>query len=368
MKGKRLLLFLGIWVAIILVMLPTMSACAPEEEVVAPGEEVEEVEEVEEAEQPGIPVIKVVEALSTPPTYIVAVYWEDLMKMWDEALPNYKIDYDPHYGGEIFPGTQAIEALASGAIQMGGTMSGQSAGFEPRFKILDVPLLWTSRYHLRRFFETPEWQKVMRDHEAAGIHVLIDSVPSYWQWFYFYDKEVRTLEDMAGLRIRCQQTPPQIRAVELLGANPIAVAAAELTVAMQTHMFDGMVGCLSPPWIRMLGYLDYMKTALEFPITFTMLSKAVNTEWWYSLPEEVRQALEDLIPEWFDDYWEAYYQAELLDGMELVRNNIVTTTLSEAEFAKWDAVLKPLQDEVGDKIGHDLIEAALRVRIPGEAP
>jgi TRAP-type C4-dicarboxylate transport system substrate-binding protein len=113
-------------------------------------------------------------------------------------------------------------------------------------------------------------------------------------WLAFSNTPVHTLEDIQGMRIRTMESPIMTRSIELLGAAPISVTVSELTVAMQTGMFEGMIVALSPGYIRYLGYLDYNAYIFEFPITYTIAGTAMNADWYLGLPDEARLAFETI--------------------------------------------------------------------------
>ena len=149
------------------------------------------------------------------------------------------------------------------------------------------------------------------------------------------------------------------RSIELLGAAPISVTVSELTVAMQTGMFEGMIVSLSPGYIRYLGYLDYNAYLFEFPITYTLSSTALNTEWYTGLPDDVRLAFETILPNWYTNLDSAGV-ADRAIGIQMWEDDCEEFVPSEAEMDRWTAAISPVIDEVDARIGGGLIDAAYR--------
>jgi len=273
----------------------------------------------------------------------------------------YKIVYEPHYQGEIFPGDQQIEALQMGNTQWGSCGNYAEEGWDPRVGLFFSPLLWLNHEHTDSFFKTPEAKAWMDDlDQKRGVHVISHS--DYPMGLLFRTKLVKSLEDMKGLKIRTMTSRAQTRSMELLGAVPVIVSTEELTFAMSTGMMDGIINALHPAYFPQLGYLVYMHYALEFPITNAPTMTAVNSKWYYALPDPVRKFID---VEWPKENEKEYQLGveDRLKGIKIIRETVKEYgKLSDAEFARWETAIKPLYDEIDKKIGGGLMAAAIRCR------
>jgi TRAP-type C4-dicarboxylate transport system substrate-binding protein len=232
-------------------------------------------------------------------------------------------------------------------------------GFEPVSQIFTIPLLWTSHDHFVRFFHTPEMQQVIEDDHDKGVWPIYST--SYTMWLAFADTYVDSVDDIAGMRIRAMESPIMTRAIELLGASPISVTVSELTVAMQTGMFEGMIATVTPSFIIYLGYLDYMDYVIEVPITYSIGTTAFNTDWWLGLPDEVKLAFYAIVDDWYADLFNSG-QSEQERGKEMWRDDCEEYQPTDAELDEWNSYLGPLYDEVDARLGRGLIDAALATR------
>ncbi len=239
----------------------------------------------------------------------------------------------------------------------GGIGSYYTEGFEPRFGIFQVAGLWKDQDHLARFYLTPTWLNILSDLEKKGCKII--DYHDSWKWFYFKGRQVSSLEHFSALKIRCEPNPVVFRAVELLGGKPVSISRAELTLAMQTGMFDGMIVSPSLGTIKLLGYLDFMDSCLDFQVLFNFSARGVNTSWWHDLPDEVKQAFEALVAGWSQET-KAILRDDIAGGVERARSSIVITELTNDERERWCQVLEPLQDEVSTRLGSSLLEAVLQ--------
>ncbi len=360
-RKKFFLLVVTFVLAFIISVVPILVGCGADEE-----EEEEELYPCPYDQGDTIPIVYATSASSASLTEQALV---GLFEMWDEATPDYDIEVEYHYADELFAGSQAVEALASGALDMGAAVSYTYEGYEPAFGLFSVPFLWSSFDHYLRFFDTPEWQVVHDRYAESGIEIAYETLGWSISIPYFIDKEVTTLEDLQGLRIRTFESPIMARSVELLGANSLVVPMAELTMAMQTGMIDGMFGGTGRSYILMLGYLDYMKTALFLEANFYATSKGFNAYFWYTLPDDVRLAFNEI---WGEHYYEVANVPSIKERwvtFEVLDEAITVTSLTPQEFQRWLDAEKPLRDELDQQLGGGLLDAIMRTREgPGLSP
>ncbi len=307
-----------------------------------------------------LPEIRIVYATQGSASSQSAIEYFRLFQKWNECTPNYEIVFEPHWTDEIFPGAQQVEALASGAIQMGSMYGYREEGFEPVSQIFSVPLLWFSHDHFVRFFETPEMQAVVEEDHDKGVWPIYST--SYTMWLAFADTYVDSPDDVVGMRIRAMESPIMTRAIELLEASPISVTVSELTVAMQTGMFEGMIATVSPSYITYLGYLDYMDYVIEVPITYSLGTTAFNSDFWLGLPDEASIAFLAIIDDWYANLMEGQL-VEQERGKNMWRDGVIqgyqpTTT----ELEEWANKIQPLFDEVDQRLGRGLVDAAIATR------
>lgn len=74
-----------------------------------------------------------------------------------------------------------------------------------------------------------------------------------WQAVTNSSHEIRTPEDMKGLKIRTQENDILLEIYTQMGANPIPMAFSELFTACQQHTIDGQV---NPALIASTGNYD----------------------------------------------------------------------------------------------------------------
>ena len=106
-------------------------------------------------------------------------------------------------------------------------------------KLLSVPYTFVSRDHFWNFANSdlaPEF--LLEPHEnGAGVRGLFYGEEGFRHFFTV--KEVKTLEDLKGMKLRVSNDPIMNGMVEGLGASPTVVSFNELYSALQTGVVDG---------------------------------------------------------------------------------------------------------------------------------
>lgn len=149
------------------------------------------------------------------------------------------------YDVQIFPnellGTQTnmVQLTQTGAIEMTVASNSILETFDSRFQIFNLPYL----------FESPEiYHEVMNDQEIVGplFNGTAESGFTVEAWldagtrnFYLADHAVETPEDLSGQKVRVQQSPTNVRMIELFGGSATPMGFGDVYTAIQSGVLDG---------------------------------------------------------------------------------------------------------------------------------
>jgi TRAP-type transport system periplasmic protein len=141
--------------------------------------------------------------------------------------------------GQLGNERDQMEGLQMGSLdsRTGGTAI--MGNFIKQFGVLDLPFAWNSYEHFHKVIDGPLGVKLAAEAEKTGVKVLswFDS------WGYRHvitNKVINKPEDLKGLKIRCIETPTNIAAIKVMGANATPMAFGEVYTAMQTGVIDGL--------------------------------------------------------------------------------------------------------------------------------
>lgn len=272
------------------------------------------------------------------------------------------IDTLTELSGGAFTGEQApagqlggerdmIEGLQIGSLDVVITSTGPLGNFVPEVFVLDLPFLFRDYDHARTVLDGEVGQELL---EKVGEQDLVGLAWSEngFRQVTNSQHEVRTPEDLAGLKLRTMENKVHMAAFSDLGAAPTPMAFPELFTALQQGVVDGQ----------------------ENPITVIVASKFWEVQKYVSLTGHVYSpaivlaspilidGLTDEEKGWFDEAAKASAAATRAEvnrledeGVEVLRENgmEVITDIDKAPFAK---LAEPAYAIYTDEYGTDLVD------------
>lgn len=183
----------------------------------------------------GVRVIKMAHGL--PPTHSVhlgLLYMNDRLK----ELSSGKMSMDIYSSAQLGSENQCIELLQIGSLDITKVSSAALEGFADPFKVFGIPYIFSSR---EQFFAVLDGEVGKR---------ILESTEPYWfrglayfdsgaRSFYTVNKQIRTPEDLKGLKIRVQKSPIAVEMMKTLGGSATPVDWGELYTALQSNVVDG---------------------------------------------------------------------------------------------------------------------------------
>ena len=144
--------------------------------------------------------------------------------------------------------TATIEQCQYGGIDFIRVSMSPLAEFVPEYSALQLPYIYSGREHFWKVMDDPEIGQALLTSDAMTSNGLygLAYYDNGTRNFFFSEKEVHGVEDMAGLTLRVQESDLMICMVKAMGANPVAMAASELYSSLQTGVVSGAENNL--PW------------------------------------------------------------------------------------------------------------------------
>ncbi len=145
---------------------------------------------------------------------------------------------------EVYPGSQlgqekaVIEQVQFGAIDFTRVSVSPLAAFVPVFDALQLPYLYRSEDHMWKVLLGPIGKELFSALEPSGF-VGIGWFEPGARNFYNSKRPVSTPADLAGLKIRVQESPLMVGMVSGLGAVATPMAYGEVYSGLQTGVIDG---------------------------------------------------------------------------------------------------------------------------------
>jgi C4-dicarboxylate-binding protein DctP len=144
-----------------------------------------------------------------------------------------------------------------------------------------------------------------------------------------------------------------------LGANPQVLAFSEVYQALQTGVVDGTENPPSNLYTQKMHEVQKNVTLTNHG--YLGYAVIVNKKFWDGLPADIRSELDGAMKA-ATKYANAIAQQENDNAMEAVRKSGKTTVyvLNDKERAEWRKTLLPVQKQMEERIGKDLIMSVNR--------
>lgn len=149
------------------------------------------------------------------------------------------------YDVQIYPnellGTQTnmVQLTQTGAIEITVASNSILETFNPKFEIFNLPYLFESEedYH-NVMNDSSITDELFLGTEGSGF-VTKAWLDAGTRNFYLRDTVVETPEDLAGKKVRVQQSPTNVRMMELLGGSATPMGFGEVYTSIQAGIIDG---------------------------------------------------------------------------------------------------------------------------------
>jgi TRAP-type C4-dicarboxylate transport system substrate-binding protein len=264
-----------------------------------------------------------------------------------EAATKGRVKIDVFYAQTLVKGPDIWNAVKTGVADMGWCFHGYWPDMTPLSDVVTLPSLPLkngekgSEVLWKLYEKFPAIQKEYKD-----VHVL-NLWTSHPYILITTKKQVKTLEDLKGLKIRVTGGPPTDQ-MKALGAVPTLIPMPDTYLALDKGVIDGM----GAPWEAIQGFRLYeiAKYYTLMPLSAVYFSMSMNKQKWESLPKDIQDAFTSVSglqgskfwgKNFFDTAEEGVNEAAKKGNFQMVRY-----TLSSEELAKLSKIAgEPLWKE-----------------------
>ncbi|APC07505.1 TRAP transporter substrate-binding protein [Neomoorella thermoacetica] len=262
---------------------------------------------------------------------------------------------------EIYPNAQlgdektAIEQIQLGAIDFGRINSSPLAAFDKQLNIFNLPYLFSSNEQMWKVLNGPIGDKLLDTLKTAKM-VGLTYYDSGARSFYNSKRPVTKPSDLAGMKIRVQQSDIFMDLVKALGGSPVPMAYGEVYGALQTGVVDGAENNW-PSYYATNHYKVAKYYTEDFHSRSPELLVASLATWNKLSPDDqkiILQAAKD----------SQAVQRKAWDELEAKAKKAAIdngNTITQVDIAEWQKAVQPLYDKYGQQF-KDLIDQIRAVK------
>jgi tripartite ATP-independent transporter DctP family solute receptor len=167
---------------------------------------------------------------------VFAIKFKDLVAAKTAGAVEIKVFPNGMLGNE----REIVQQVQQGICDLMASGTAIWGSVAPKYQILDLPFLFRDYNHIHKAMDGEPGQLLAKYvEEKAGARPI-----AYMDSFGFRSvvtrtKEVKSIDDMKGLKIRTIQSAIYVKAVELMGASPTPMSFGEVYTSLQTGVIDG---------------------------------------------------------------------------------------------------------------------------------
>jgi len=253
---------------------------------------------------------------------------------------NGKVSIALHSGSTLITGPKMAAGIATGVADIGLSHTSFSRGRFPVTEVLELPVSFPSAWiggmvanDFYNKFKPKEWEAYHPLFFAASGPNVVQTLT----------KQVRTVEDMKGLKLRAVGRNGDV--AQALGATPVPLEIPDLYDSLRRGVIDGnLLAAEGLKGFKLADLIKYTTASWKYsPIHAFYV--VMNKKKWDSLPPDVKKVFTELSPEYADKLGISWNELEV-EGIEAMKaQGGQLLQIPAGEDAKWAKALEPLAGE-----------------------
>jgi TRAP-type transport system periplasmic protein len=331
---KKLCIGALILLVLILIVSPLMSACSTQKTTTAPTATAAPTTTAAKA-------ILLRFGTPTPPEHPAMKFYNDWAATFNSKAGG-KYEMKVYAGGSLGLTLDQMNAIRTGAMDLGDAATNFYAPDDAAFDVMDVPFLFRSHDAQIEFTNKTIaiWDKIA---QAKFNQKLIAPFVYGHKDVYSVSKPVKTLEDWKGLLVSIN-TNLESNMIKALGAAPVVIDWSDELPSLQKGLITaGTLSSLSG--LAPMKYADVCKY-----YTFAYMKGGagvigINLDVWKAMPKDIQDMMLSTAKDAFtaqSNYFKSGEEGEWFQGIQ--QQGMTVYTLPSAERNRWIETTKPVAD------------------------
>jgi TRAP-type C4-dicarboxylate transport system substrate-binding protein len=274
-------------------------------------------------------------ASETPEGHPITVNFIDNWIESVEEATDGRVLFTKHLGGSLVEGGSMLQGVSSGLADAGWCPLSYFPGEAPLYNALCVTGYdWISGRLAANV--NKDFMEAFSEGRPEGIEIMWTHAPA--PGCFLTNKPINTLEDLAGLQIRCDTVHND--GVAALGATPVAMTMPEAYEALSKSIIDGVLGNTEPlvGW-NLYEITDYI---VEAPMLYNTPPVAIfNSDSWNSLPQDLQEIIKKVNEDHFEHISTAFDDIYVNSMEHGLKNGLTVIHPSEEEYERWKEATAP---------------------------
>jgi tripartite ATP-independent transporter DctP family solute receptor len=260
--------------------------------------------------------------------------------------------------GKLGSERENIEACQLNNLQVATPSVGVMANFSKPMRVLNIPFVLTDRTVAHKILvEHPFHQKLLDQLQEVGLVGL--GFTDYGMRNLTSKKNVKSLSDLNGMKVRTMKVPDHLALWEDLGANPTPIAFTELYGALQ----QGVVDAQENPWetIFLSKFYEVQNYVAVTGHIYDVQPMIMSKKFYDSLPKEYQEVVHKASDVAIEYMWYLTAKQNDMFKEKCLEKGMKVNYFSKEDIAKSQELTKPVADEIRKVAGDALVDEYLTV-------
>lgn len=282
---------------------------------------------------------------------------EDIINEIKEAS-NGRLVFTQYPASQLGAETEELTGVTLGTVDLAVISTGPVASFFPQIECTSIPYMIDQREVGWEVYDGEFGQTLGKLSESAG-----------WKWLGWAENglrmvsnskhEVKTPDDMKGLKIRTMENKIHMAIMNDLGAAATPIAFNELYTALQQGTVDGQENGAALTYS--MGFYEQVKFMTNLPHVYDPYIVVMSNKAWNSLPADLQELLQEYIGKFcaLERQYNADDDKDYLAKMQDAGMKVYTPTEEETQqfIDKTSGVVDLVRQDVGDELVDQYIAA-----------
>lgn len=258
-----------------------------------------------------------------------------------ETATKGKVTIDAYFAQSLFKATDALEAAKRGQADIVFLNIGYFPGIFSLAEVVNLPLLPVPSCEA---LADVSWQLVEKYPSMAKQYEdmkLLAFALAGTSLIITRDKQIRTMDDIKGMKIRIASGPPA-EALKALGGIPQFMPVTDIYMNLEKGVIDGAI----TTWEAIMSWRLYevLKYYTYVPFVTSTLIIVMNLNKWKSLPPDVQEAIMSVSGRGGSAWWSKVFGDEsVIEGKKIAKSSgaqVNEYTLPPDELEKWTKIAR----------------------------
>ncbi|MBW1800342.1 MAG: TRAP transporter substrate-binding protein [Deltaproteobacteria bacterium] len=257
-----------------------------------------------------------------------------------ELLTKGQVKITLYPGGALGKPKEQWDMAVGGIVDISFFIPSYTSGRFPFTSGLDLPLVVGGSAKVNTAIAWDIFERFLApEYKAAKMLIFYGAEPFT---IHTTKKQIRTLEDLKGLKIRSSGAM-QSATVKQLGGIPVTMPISEAYTALEKGVVDGILTAFTA--MKSFRLYDVCKYSIMMGLNSSPFAVAMNLKKWNSLPKDV-QAVFDRLRVRYSFQSAIDYDYDRIKAIKFGKDKgKVIEPLPPKEFQKWMDRVTPLHDK-----------------------